>query len=72
MVAVVESYTGHFAPEFEYDEWAISWRARLQVAFLEYAHRAISDLVRSGEYSEAKYVALRAFETILAATWSAA
>ena len=61
-VALLETYTGHFAPEFEYDEWAISWRSRLEVAFLEYAHRAITQLVQAGEYSDAKYVALRAFE----------
>ena len=53
---------GRFAPEFEYDEWAMAWRTRLQVAFLEFAHKAIKELIRRGLYADARDAALRALE----------
>ena len=59
---LMDLYTGHFAPEFEYDEWAIAWRTRVQVAFLEYAHSAIESLAGNGVLADARDIALRAIE----------
>jgi DNA-binding SARP family transcriptional activator len=39
-LALVQAYGGTFAPEFEYDEWAIHWRDHLHSVFLGLAERA--------------------------------
>jgi DNA-binding SARP family transcriptional activator len=62
ILAVVAGYTGQFAPEFEYEEWAIAWRSRVHAAFLEFAHGAIVRLRRLGRAGDARDVALIAFE----------
>jgi DNA-binding SARP family transcriptional activator len=36
--ALVVRYLGRFAPEFEYEEWAIGWRDRLHALFLHVVH----------------------------------
>jgi DNA-binding SARP family transcriptional activator len=59
---LLERYRGHFAPEFEYEEWAMAWRSRVQVAFLEFAHSAVSSLAERGHYAEARDAALHALE----------
>ena len=59
---VLETYAGNFAPEFEYEDWAINWRSRVQVAFLEFSYNAVSTLVQQAMYADAKDVALRALE----------
>ena len=33
-----ERYAGRFAPEFEYEEWAIGWRDRLHALYLHLVH----------------------------------
>ncbi len=52
MISLAASYTGRFAPEFEYEEWSESWRQRVHTAFLrlteEAALRAMS-LGRPGD-----------------------
>jgi DNA-binding SARP family transcriptional activator len=53
-VSIVKDYSGRFAPEFEYDEWAIGWRQRLHAEFLEFATATIDRLEASGELSEAR------------------
>jgi DNA-binding SARP family transcriptional activator len=62
VLALLSGYSGQFAPEFEYDEWAMPWRSRIHVAFLEFAHLAINRLIREGRLSDAQDVALKAFE----------
>lgn len=58
----LRSYTGHFAPEFEYEEWALSFRSKLRSTFLETATSAIAGMARSGELDSARSVALLALE----------
>jgi DNA-binding SARP family transcriptional activator len=50
--ALVERYAGRFAPEFEYDEWAIGWRDRVHALFLHLVHatsRALHDSRRDSD-----------------------
>lgn len=39
-LSLVKSYTGSFAPEFEYEEWAMPWRDHVHSVFLSLAERA--------------------------------
>lgn len=59
---LLNQYPGQFAPEFEYDEWAIAWRTRVQVAFLEFAQGIVTALIHGEGYADARDVALRALE----------
>ena len=59
---VIKLYRAPFAPEFEYDEWAISWRSRLHAAFLEFSARTIDALVSRQRLDEARDVAAQALE----------
>jgi DNA-binding SARP family transcriptional activator len=59
---IVEGYGGRFAPEFEYEDWAITWRSRLQVAFLEFSQQSVDELMRRGDVAGARDVALKALE----------
>ena len=58
VVNVVRRYTGHFAPEFEYEEWAISWRSRLRSSLLELVQTSLGELVRAGELFSARDLAI--------------
>jgi two-component SAPR family response regulator len=49
-------YRGRFAPEFEYEEWAESWRTALHGTYLHLAHRTATELGRSGRLWEATEV----------------
>jgi DNA-binding SARP family transcriptional activator len=62
VLSVLSQYGGQFAPEFEYDEWAMPWRSRVHVAFLDFAHLAVNRLIRDGRLADAQDVALKAFE----------
>jgi DNA-binding SARP family transcriptional activator len=53
-VSVLKDYTGRFAPEFEYDEWAIAWRQRLHAEFLEFSTATLDQLEASGDLAEAR------------------
>ena len=55
-------YKGHFAPEFEYEEWAIEWRTRLLSTLLSLATASVKRLARDGELEDARDVALAAWE----------
>ena len=55
-------YTGHFCPEFEYEEWAIAWRSRVHALFLELANRSIDGRVRVGDLEGARDIALLGLE----------
>jgi len=54
---LLTSYRGQFAPEFEYEEWAMPWRGRVHATFLEIAHSACDDLVKRGDLAAARDVA---------------
>jgi DNA-binding SARP family transcriptional activator len=61
-VQCLSSYGGRFAPEFEYEEWADGWRARVHSTFLELANSTIEDFVRQDDLSTAVSVAAGALE----------
>jgi DNA-binding SARP family transcriptional activator len=63
VLGLVKSYPAPFAPEFEYEEWAIAWRSRLHAAYLEFATRATDELSSRGHLGDAREVATRVFET---------
>ena len=62
ILEILSGYSGQFAPEFEYEEWATAWRSRVHAGFLEFAHRSIRLLSRHGKLADARDVALSAFE----------
>jgi DNA-binding SARP family transcriptional activator len=55
---MLKLYRGRFAPEFEYEEWAESWRTQLHGAYLHLAHSVASAFARDGRYSEAVEILL--------------
>jgi LuxR family maltose regulon positive regulatory protein len=57
MLPLLTSYTATFAPEFEYEEWAMAWRARVHSTFLEMANTSVSRLVARGDLPQAKAIA---------------
>ena len=57
-IPILSMYSGQFSPEFEYEEWAISWRTRVHALFLELASTSIKAAVRVGDLSTARDVAL--------------
>jgi DNA-binding SARP family transcriptional activator len=59
---LISSYAGQFTPEFEYDEWAMAWRARVHALFLQYATETVLRLVRGGQLQAARDVALTALD----------
>jgi DNA-binding SARP family transcriptional activator len=61
-LAMLTSYAGRFAPEFEYEEWAIAWRSRVHSTFLEVANRTIDELVHQRDMQAAARVAAGALQ----------
>jgi DNA-binding SARP family transcriptional activator len=57
LVAIARRYSGHFSPEFEYEEWAIAWRSRVHATFLRFVAAAIETAARRGEYQAGVEVA---------------
>jgi DNA-binding SARP family transcriptional activator len=57
IVSAIRQYRGRFAPEFEYEEWAIATRDSLHAAYLELVDRALRLLVARAEWREAAEVA---------------
>lgn len=55
-------YTGRFAPEFEYEDWAEDWRTLLHTTYLHLAHATATALVSSGRSQQAVGVLARAIE----------
>jgi len=60
-VAALNLYTGRFAVEFEYEEWALAWREYLHSTFLHLARSAHRTLVDRRDLAGALMVAHRAF-----------
>lgn len=56
----IELYKGRFAPEFEYEEWAISWRDRLHSRYLSLVEQTGLALVERRRTREAIEVLHRA------------
>jgi DNA-binding SARP family transcriptional activator len=59
---LVHLYHGRFAMEFEYEEWAASYRDTLHAAYLEVVERAVIDDLGAGAYDRGISVARRALE----------
>ena len=55
-------YRGRFALDFEYEEWAASYRDTLHAAYLEIVERAVLDDFTMGHYDRGITVARRALE----------
>ncbi len=57
VLEVLSRYTGMFSPEFEYEEWASSWRLRVHAAFLDFAHTGIRRAVERDDLTGARDIA---------------
>jgi DNA-binding SARP family transcriptional activator len=53
----LSTYAGRFAPEFEYEEWAIGWRDRLHALFLHISETAQAQLTSERMLREAIQIA---------------
>jgi len=56
-LGLISSYGGQFCPEFEYEDWAITWRSRVHAAYLDFGHRSIGCLADAGELATARDIA---------------
>ena len=57
IVSAIRQYRGRFAPEFEYEEWAIATRDALHAAYLQVVDRALKEFVAVRAWREAADVA---------------
>jgi DNA-binding SARP family transcriptional activator len=48
-VALIKEYPGPFAPEFEYEEWAMSWRDRVHATYLQLAQATADFALGEGQ-----------------------
>jgi LuxR family maltose regulon positive regulatory protein len=55
-------YTGRFALDFAYEDWAASYRDALHAAFLQIVETAVADDIRSGHFDRGVKIARRALE----------
>jgi DNA-binding SARP family transcriptional activator len=60
--ALVETYRGRFALDFEYEEWAGAYRDSLHASYLEIVERSVLDDFATGHHDRAISVARRALE----------
>jgi len=59
---LVNEYRGRFALDFEYEEWAGSYRDSLHAAYLEIVERAVAEDAAGGHFDRGIKVARRALE----------
>lgn len=59
---LVDQYLGQFCPEFEYEEWAMAWRARVHAIYLQFASWAIKELTARNELEAAQSAASSALD----------
>ncbi len=55
--SLLGSYRAPFAPEFEYEEWAMAWRNRVHATFLELAHTTMAGRIREQDLDGARAIA---------------
>ena len=60
--AILKLYTGRFAPEFEYEDWATDWRTLLHAQFLRLTQVTAAALLKSGRVQPAIDVLTHAIE----------
>jgi DNA-binding SARP family transcriptional activator len=65
--ALVETYRGRFALDFEYEEWATPYRDWLHASFLEIVERAVSNDLESGHFDRGIRLAQRVLDVDSAA-----
>jgi DNA-binding SARP family transcriptional activator/tetratricopeptide (TPR) repeat protein len=56
-IDAISLYRGKFAPEFEYEDWAIATRDALHAAYLELVQRTIDELAAIGSWQRAAEIA---------------
>lgn len=61
-MTVLSAYGGRFAPEFEYEEWALAWRDQLHASFLALAQSCIERLAATGRMHDALHQCQRTLE----------
>ncbi len=49
VLSVLNSYGGQFSPEFEYEEWALAWRARVHSHYLQLGNWAVDSFSRTDD-----------------------
>jgi DNA-binding SARP family transcriptional activator len=59
---LAESYTGRFAVDFMYDDWASAYRDALHASFLDRIERALTADTRAGAFDRALAVAQMALQ----------
>jgi ATP/maltotriose-dependent transcriptional regulator MalT/DNA-binding SARP family transcriptional activator len=59
---LVRLYDGPFAPEFEYEEWAVDWRNHVHSTYLRIAHATARHSIRERRFDQAIEVLSRATE----------
>jgi DNA-binding SARP family transcriptional activator len=59
---LAESYTGHFAIDFMYDDWAAPFRDMLHASYLDRIERAVLSDTKSGVFDRALSVAQQALQ----------
>ena len=64
---LLAQYKGQFAPEFQYEQWAISWREAVHAVYLHVAHDLVADLAAAGKLERAAMVCRRALAVDAAA-----
>jgi DNA-binding SARP family transcriptional activator len=60
--ALVEAYSGRFALDFEYEEWASPYRDWLHASYLEIVERAINDDIETGHFDRGISLARRVLD----------
>jgi DNA-binding SARP family transcriptional activator len=62
VLGLVERYSGRFALDFEYEEWAAPYRDWLHASYLEIVERAVSRDLESGHFDRGISVARRVLD----------
>jgi DNA-binding SARP family transcriptional activator len=60
--AILRLYSGRFAPEFEYEDWASDWRTLLHAQFLHLSHATAASLLGTNKVEPAIEVLTNAVE----------
>ncbi len=60
--ALVRTYQGRFALDFEYEEWAAPYRDWLHASYLEIVERAVNDDIESGHFDRGINLARRVLD----------
>ena len=60
--AIVESYLGRFALDFEYEEWAAPYRDWLHASYLEIVERAVNIDIETGQFERGIRLARRVLD----------